>query len=144
MRTFRDNGRDGLSFLGQQRNKYVPIKEDIELNVGTDDEVVHERKMMKAARSNFTFDHSPPRVVGWNEQRFYREEIRNYKAKAIRMEVRHRISGHIELVAEAAKLHDYRTVEFTFDVKPRSKFSWEYNYTQFFGRNAKQSRISLK
>ena len=144
VRTFRDNGRDGLSFLGQQRNKYVPIKEDIELNVGTDDEVVHERKMMKAVRSNFIFDYKPPRVVGWHEQRFYREEIRNYKAKAIRMEVRHRIGGHIELVAETAKLHDYQTVEFTFDVKPRSKFSWEYNYTQYFGRHAKQNRISLR
>ncbi|MHC4711839.1 MAG: hypothetical protein ACYTAN_01035, partial [Planctomycetota bacterium] len=35
VRTFRDNGRDGLSFLGQQSIAYVPIKDAIELNVGT-------------------------------------------------------------------------------------------------------------
>ena len=144
VRTFRDNGRDGLCFLGQQRVKYVPIKEDIELNVGLDDEVVHERKNMSVVRQNFTFHHTPPVVVGWDEVHSWKEEIRNYRDKAIRMEVRHQIPGDIELEAEAAKLHDYRTVEFTFDVKPSDEFAWHYKYTQHQGRHAKQDRIRLK
>jgi len=144
VRTFRDNGRDGLCFLGQQRNKYVPIKEDIELNVGTDDEVVHERTCMSVKRDNFIFDHIPPVVVGWDESYSWKEEIRNYKGKAIRMEVRHQIPGDIELDAEAAKLHDYRTVEFSFEVKAHKQLPWHYDYTQHQGRNATQSRIRLK
>ena len=143
VRTFRDNGKDGLAFLGQQSVKYVPIKEDIELNVGLDDEVVHERTNMDVVRQNFTFDHTPPRVVGWDEVHSWKEEIRNYKAKAIRMEVRHVIDGDIELEAEAAKLHDYRTVEFTFDVPAREVFAWHYRYTQHQGVHAKQNRIRL-
>jgi len=144
VRTFRDNGRDGLCFLGQEKIKYVPIKEDIELNVGTDDEVVEERKRIKVARSNFVFDHRPPRVVGWDETQSWTEEIRNHKAKAIRMEVRHIIPGDIELEAEDARLHDYRTMQFTYDVKPHKKFAWNYQYTQHHGRNAKQNRIRLQ
>jgi hypothetical protein len=148
VRVFRDNGRDGLSFLGQQQVTYVPIKADIELNVGTDDEVVWERKVMSVARSNFTFEEQPRpqrpvQVVGWDQTSNLREEIRNYKKKAIRAEVRHVIQGDIELKAEGAKLHDFQTVEFTFDIAPGQKFGWEYSYTQHLGRNAKQNRIRL-
>jgi hypothetical protein len=148
VRVFRDNGRDGLSFLGQQPVTYVPIKADIELNVGTDDEVVWERKPMSVERSNFTFVEQPPpqapRVVGWDQAFNYREEIRNYRAKPIRAEVRHVIPGDVEMKAEGAVLHDYQTVEFTFDIPASQKFGWDYSYTQHFGRNAKQNRIRLQ
>jgi len=42
VRLYRDNGRDGLAFLAQQNIKYVPIGDDIELNLGPDPEVIHE------------------------------------------------------------------------------------------------------
>ncbi|MCK4298621.1 MAG: DUF4139 domain-containing protein, partial [Planctomycetes bacterium] len=147
VRTFRDNGRDGLSFLGHQRVKYVPIKEDIELNVGTDDEVVEERKLMTVERSNFKFERPrrrEPHVVGWDETHGWREEVRNYRDKPIRMEIRHRIPGDIELEAEDARLHDFQTVEFVVEVKARRKFAWQYAYTKHLGKNASQNRIRLK
>jgi len=154
VRVFRDNGRDGLNFLGQQKVTYVPIKADIELNVGTDDEVVWERKVMSVERSNFTFEQlpplqaqRPPQVVGWDQTSNLREEIRNYKNKPIRAEVRHVIAGDIELKAEGAKLHDFHTVEFTYDIPavdaPGHKFGWVYSYTEHLGRNAKQNSIRM-
>jgi hypothetical protein len=142
VRTFRDNGRDGLCFLGQEQVKYVPIKADIELNVGTDDEVIEENKAMAAQRSNFVFDQFK-NVAGWEEKRSARDEVRNYKAKAIRIEVRRIIDGDITLEAEGAKLFDFHTVEFAFDIKPGEKFGWEYNYTQRNGTRAKQNAIAL-
>jgi len=143
VRTFRDNGRDGLSFMGQQRVNYVPIKADIELNVGTDDEVVWERKLIGVERHDFVFLHSPPRVVGWDETSAWKEEIRNYRDRAVRVELRHILDGDVELQAEGAKLHDYRTVQFTFDVKPREMFAWHYKSTQHHGTKAKQNRIRV-
>ena len=147
VRVFRNNGKDGLSFLGQQRVKYVPIKEEIELNVGRDEEVVAKRKLMKVERSQFKFDRparAEPTVVGWDETYSYREEVRNYKAKPVRMEVRHVIPGDVDLKAEGAKLYDFQTVEFTVDAKPATTFAWEYTYTQHQGTNAKQNRITLR
>ena len=147
VRTFRDNGKDGLSFLGQQQVKYVPIKEEIELNVGREEEVVHKRKLMKAERSQFKFDRparAEPVVVGWDETFSYREEVRNYKAKPVKMELRHVIPGDVDLEAENARLHDFQTVEFTVEAKPATTFAWEYAYTQHMGRNARQNRITLK
>jgi hypothetical protein len=147
VRVFRNNGKDGLSFLGQQPVKYVPIKEEIELNVGHDEEVVAKRKLMKVERSQFKFDRpqrAEPTVVGWDETYSYREEVRNYKAKPVRMEVRHVIAGDVDLKAEGAKLYDFQTVEFTVEAKPATTFAWEYTYTQHQGTNAKQDRITLK
>ena len=142
VRTFRDNGRDGLSYLGQTKINYVPTKDDIELNVGTDDEVVHQRTRMGVERFNFTFVHN--NVAGWDEKRSVREEIRNYKAKAIRMEVRHVLDGDIDLSAEDATLHDYRTVQFVRTVRPRQTLVWHYTYIQHCGRNAKQNRVKAR
>src|SRR6202034_2649533 len=34
VRVFRDNGRDGLSYLAAQNIKYIPIGDKIELNLG--------------------------------------------------------------------------------------------------------------
>lgn len=143
VRTFRDNGRDGLSFLGQQHVKYVPIKEDIELNLGTDDEVVEELIARAVKRSRFTFDRHN-RVHGWDEARDYRDEVRNYHDKPIRMEVRRVIHGDVEFTSELANLHDFHTVAFTVDVKPRETFAWEYRYVQRLGKNARQNEIILR
>ena len=41
-RLFRQNGRDGLSFLAAQSIKYIPIGDKIELNLGADPEVIFE------------------------------------------------------------------------------------------------------
>jgi hypothetical protein len=143
VRTFRDNGRDGLSYMGQTKINYVPIKEDIELNVGTDDEVVHRRTCMEVRRSNFVFDvHN--RVCGWDETRFWKEEVCNFKGKPIRMEIRHVIPGDVDVEAEAAKLHDYHTLEFTYDVKTRKVFAFSYRTIHHLGTNARQNRLTLK
>jgi len=142
VRTFRDNGRDGLSYLGQTRINYVPIKEDIELNVGTDDEVVHKRTCVSVERSNFVFG-AHGSVAGWDETRSWREEIRNFKSKAIRMEIRHVIGGDVDVKAENARLHDYHTLEFTYDVKPNHTLPWHYQCTHHLGTRARQDRLRL-
>jgi hypothetical protein len=145
VRTFRDNGKDGLSFLGQQSTKYIPIKADVELNVGTDDEVVERHQLMKAERLNFIFDYTggTSRVVGWDEKHSWKDEIRNHRDKPIRMEIRYVIPGDIDLESEMAKLFDFQTVRFTHDVSPGGRLSWDYGYVQHMDRNAKQNRINL-
>jgi len=136
VRTFRDNGREGLSYLGQTQINYVPIKEDIELNVGTDDEVVQLLTCREVKRSNINLE-------GYDETRFWKEEIRNFKSKAIRMEIRHVIEGDVEVTAEAATLHDYHTLQFVYDVKPGTKLPWNWSSLHHFGRNGSQDRIKL-
>ena len=55
VRVYRDNGKDGLGFRVQQGIKYVPIGDDIELNLGPDPEVIHEWVKLKTWRDSFWF-----------------------------------------------------------------------------------------
>jgi hypothetical protein len=145
IRVFRDNGRDGLAYYTAQSTKYIPIKEKIELNVGTDDQIVYERSVLDVARSHFIFDGSPPVVVGWDEARKFQEEIRNYRAEPIRMEIRHVLSGDAEFAMEdSPKLFDYRTVQYTIEVPSRKEHRWTSDATFHLGRNQKQNRVRLK
>ena len=50
IRIFRDNGRDGLSYLGAQTVKYIPIGDKIELNLGQDPEVIFDLVKLKVWR----------------------------------------------------------------------------------------------
>ena len=50
VRVFRDNGRDGLSYLAGQTIKYIPIGDKIELNLGPDPNVIFELVKLRAYR----------------------------------------------------------------------------------------------
>ncbi len=146
IRVFRDNGRNGLNYFTAQKTKYIPIKEKIELNVGADDQIVYERLVLDVARSEFQYDHSPPRVVGWDETRSWQEEVRNYRAGPITIEIRHVLRGDVEFSAEAVeglKLYDYRTPEYTMTIPSRKPTKWVTEGTFHLGKNQEQNRVRL-
>jgi len=152
IRVFRENGKEGLSFFVAQSSKYIPIKEKIELNVGTDNQIVYERVVLDLARQNFIYDENPPpppRVVGWDETRKWQEEARNYRAKPIKLEIRHVLPGDVDFSLEAGqaqglKLFDFQTPEYTMDVPARKTLKWLSSGTFHLGRNQKQNRVQLK
>ena len=152
IRVFRENGKEGLSFFVAQSSKYIPIKEKIELNVGTDNQIVYERVVLDLTRQNFIYDENPPpppRVVGWDETRKWQEEVRNYRAKPIKLEIRHVLPGDVDFSMEAGqaqglKLFDFRTPEYVMDVPARKTLKWLSEGTFHLGRNQKQNRVQLK
>lgn len=162
VRVFRDNGRDGLSYLAQQTIKYVPIGDKIELNLGVDPEVVFELVKTRAAREEIwtqihgtdTFklvgddarrEEENAAVVGWNDRLSYQQRIRNYTARPINVEIRRPYEGHITFVSQLEpKLHDYQTVELTAKVEPGEKENLDFTIVQHLGRNAKQNNVTLE
>ena len=147
VRIFRDNGKDGLSYLGEQLIRYVPIKAEIEVNLGPDDLVVYEMRKMSTERFNFHFRRSGVReyVDGWDEKTKWVDTIRNYRTKPIAFELRRIWPGHVDYVSEVkTTLFDYRTIEAKFAVKARDKKQYPCTATTHHGTNSKQSRINLK
>jgi hypothetical protein len=148
IRVFRRNQGGGLNYYTTQSTKYIPIAEKVELNVGHDDQIVYERKVFDVARDEFVYDHKPPRVVGWDETRRWREEIRNYRAKPIVMEIRHVLQGDVAFSvgqpAAKVNLYDFRTPEYTVTVPARTKQTVDSRGTFHLGKNAKQNRVRLK
>ena len=148
VRTFRDNGRDGLSFMGQQRVNYVPIKAEIEVNLGPDDLVVYETRKMSTERLNFHFrrdGNGREYVDGWDEKTRWIDTIRNYRTKPIAFELRRQWPGHVDYESEIkTTLFDYRTIQAKFSVARRGKKQYPCTVIRHMGTNAKQSRINLK
>ncbi len=162
VRVFRDNGRDGLSYLAQQTIKYVPIGDKIELNLGVDPEVVFELVKTRAAREKiWTQIHGTDKfqkvgddarreevnsaVVGWNDRLSYQQRIRNYKSRPINVEMRRTYDGHVTFISDLEpKLHDFQTVEFTAKVDAGEKKNLDFTVVQHLGTNAKQNNVTLE
>jgi hypothetical protein len=161
-RVFRDNGRDGLSYLTQQAIKYVPIGDKIELNLGRDPEVIHELIKLRTFRTDLilringtnefrkiggdgVFKEENATLVGWDDHEVLTERIRNYSGKPINVEIRRTIPGHIiyKSLLEP-KLHDYQTVELHTTVPAGKKSDLLFELVRKQGTSAKQNNITLE
>jgi len=143
VRVLRKTAADGLRYLGQQTLHYVPIDAEIEVNLGVDDLVVYERRNLDTARDNFLF-HGNNYVSGWDEHRRAVHEIRNYRDKPIRIEVRLQYAGDVEFESEIpVKSFDYRTIEATFEVPSRGAEKFPHRVTIHQGSAKKQDRVRI-
>jgi hypothetical protein len=135
---------DGLAFLASQQIRYVPIKAEIEINLGPDDLVVYETRRMRMERLNFSFDQWN-NVNGWDERVQWIDTIRNYRIKPITFELRRQWDGDVDYDSEVkSSLFDYRTVETKFTIAARSKTQYPATVTLHLGVSKKQDRVILK
>lgn len=145
VRVFRSNGQDGLSFLGQQQLNYVPVRAPIEVNLGTDDLVVYSKRSVDTKRSDFSFHPKSKNVVGWNERQSWIDSVRNYRDKPIKLELRLRIGGDVEMSYEhATTSFDFNTAQTVLDVPAMGEAKYPHTLTFRHGTNAKQNRVRLK
>jgi hypothetical protein len=143
IRLFRENGREGLSYLGEESLRYVPIQAPIEVNVGADDLVVYESVRGSTERFNFSFHKG--HVVGWDTRTQWVDRIRNYRGKPIRFELRRQWPGHVDYASsQETSAFDYQTIQATFDVASRGSLEYRATVVQHEGRNARQNRIDLR
>ena len=162
VRVFRENGRDGLSYLMQQSVKYIPIGDKIELNLGPDPEVIFEWIKLQAHRSDIWFQvngvnvfhkldeqglqvEQNMAVVGWDDHEVYSQRVRNYTAKPIELEIRRILPGHVVFRSQLnPKLHDYQTVEYTATVPAGKRVDLMQEVVRHQGHNSKQSNVTLE
>jgi len=162
VRVFRQNGRDGLSFLVAQAVKYIPIGDKIELNLGPNPEVIFELIKLRTWRDNVWVQLQGANVfrkvgelglvvevnssvVGWQDHALYSQRVRNYTKNPIDLEVRRTFPGQVVFRSELpAKNHDYQTVEYTVTVKPAEKVDLLYEIIQHQGWLAKQNNVTIE
>ena len=161
VRLFRDNGRDGLAYLTAYQTKYVPIGQVIELNLGRDRQVVHERIRLRSWRDNFWFQGKHPklyfsptqghqiksnfRVAGWDDREQWVERIRNYRSKPIDVEIRRTFGGHAIFESHLEPtLYDYRTPQFSARIEAGRPTDLGYVVTYRQGINHKQDNVTLR
>jgi hypothetical protein len=161
VRVYRDNGRGGLSYLVQRSIRYVPVGQEIELNLGRDPEVIHERVRLRSFRDNFWFrrrgvtaHYSPGQghriqiddtVAGWDDRQVWVERIRNYRDEPIEVEIRRTFPGHVLFRSRLDPvLHDYRSPQFTARIDAGAREDLRYEIVVRRGYNEKQSNVTLE
>jgi len=123
-----------LSYEGQSDFKYIPVNEEVELNLGAVANVVVEPKVMDFKTENYRFD-SNRNIIGWDEIRTFEVEVRNTRDIPVKVEIKRNFSTKFWQVTGNDDFEDYDldTIKFTLEMSPVSKQTITYTLRTFHG-----------
>jgi hypothetical protein len=123
-----------LGYVGQSAFKYIPVDEDVELNLGAVADVVVEPKLMDFRTENYRFDQWK-NIAGWDEVRKFRIEVRNTRDLGVKVEIQRNFGTTYWDMDTSQKYEgvDKDTVKFTLELEPRSKAEFGYLLRTYHG-----------
>jgi hypothetical protein len=145
-RTADDKGH--LSYTGQSSFKYIPVDEDVELNLGAVANVVVEPTLMDYKTANYRFDRNR-NVSGWDEIRTFKIEVKNTRDISVEVEIQRNFDSPYWTLKESGDFDRYEkvdldTVKFTLELKPRSVRQFSYVLTGYRGVRAEEATQQLR
>jgi hypothetical protein len=135
LKVYRGTGDKGyLSYTGQSSFKYIPVDEDVELNLGAVGDVVVEPTLMDFKTENYRFDQKR-NISGWDEVRKFKIEIKNTRDIGVKVEIQRNFPTQYWTLNTGQEFEkvDLNTVKFTLILEPRSKQDFEYVLTTYHG-----------
>ncbi|MCP4259578.1 MAG: DUF4139 domain-containing protein [Planctomycetes bacterium] len=138
LKVYRDAGDEGhLSYTGQSSFKYIPVDEDVELNLGAVADVVVEPKLMDYKTENYEFDRRG-NVSGWDEIRTFDIEVKNTRDIGVKVEIKRNFNTSYWKLTRSGDFGEFEkvdidTVKFTLELKPRSAKKFEYVLRTYHG-----------
>jgi hypothetical protein len=137
-----------LSYAGQSEFKYIPVDEDVELNLGAVADIVVEPKLMDFKTKNYMFD-TRREIAGWDEIRTLKVEVRNTREIPVKVEIKRNFSTQYWDLEKSGQFgefakEDLDTVKFSLKLEPRSKGQFEYVLTTYHGTREQERVKSLR
>jgi hypothetical protein len=145
LKVYRNAGGEGhLSYTGQSSFKYVPVDEDVELNLGAVANVVVEPKLMDFKTENYRFDRRG-NVSGWDEVRTFKIEVKNTRDIGVKVEIKRNFNTTYWKLAKSGDFGQFEevdkdTVKFTLTLKPRSAREFGYVLRTYHGERQESWR----
>jgi hypothetical protein len=123
-----------LSYTGQSSFKYIPVDEDVELNLGAVGDVVVEPTLMDFETKNYRFDRDR-NISGWDEVRKFKIEVKNTRDIGVKVEIQRNFPTQYWKLNTSQEFEkaDLDTIKYTLNLKPRSKQVFEYTLTTYHG-----------
>lgn len=124
------------AFVGTTAVKYIPVNEQVDLELGSDLEVRVKPSMMNWEKSALQFDNFG-NVNGWTTKETWEIELQNSKEIDVVVDVRRNFSGDWSLSTQAnyEKL-DATKVKLLVPLKANEKQTFAYTLTTRHGTNA--------
>jgi hypothetical protein len=145
LKVYRNAGGEGhLSYTGQSSFKYVPVDEDVELNLGAVANVVVEPKLMDFKTENYRFDRRG-NVSGWDEIRTFKIEVKNTRDIDVKVEIKRNFNTTYWDLIRSGDIDNFEkvdadTVKFSLLLKPRSKREFGYVLRTYHGERQESWR----
>ena len=123
-----------LLYVGGAGVKYIPVNEEVELNLGAARLVTVEPKLMDFQTSNYVFDRKK-NIAGWDEIRTWKMEVMNTRTLPVEIEITRGFgTAYWTLQADIPyEHHDAMHSRFKLEVEPRSKRTFDYTVTTYHG-----------
>jgi hypothetical protein len=123
-----------LSYVGGTDVKYIPVGDEVELNLGPARLVKVEPKLMDFKTDNYVFDNKG-NVSGWDEIRTWKIEMTNTRTLPVKIEITRGFdTAYWTLQSDNAyEKHDATHARFEVDLEPRSRRALEYTVRTYHG-----------
>jgi len=137
-----------LSYVGGTSIKYIPVNEEVELNLGAARLVNVEPKLMDFKTENYVFD-TKNNVAGWDEVRTWKIEVTNTRMLPIEVEITRGFdTAYWELKLDGRDIsyqkYDVTHARFKLRLEPRSKRMFEYAIRTYHGQREEASTKQRK
>jgi len=149
LKVYRTADQQGhLSYAGQSNFKYIPVNEEVELNLGNVQNIVVEPKLMGYRTANYLFDQWG-NIAGWDEIRTFQITVKNTRDLPIKVEIKRNFKTNYWEMKRAGDFDQYEkydrdTAKFTLQLAPRSKKTFTYVLTTYHGTRQQAWRADLQ
>ena len=126
-----------LSYVGQSAFKYIPVDEDVELNLGAVADIVVEPTLMASKTENYEFN-SHRDISGWDDVETFKVQVKNTRDLAVKVEIKRNFDTQYWDLSRSGQFGQYEkvdlnTVKFALELEPRSKKQFEYVVRSYRG-----------
>ena len=123
LKAYRLAGEAGhLAYEGQSNFKYIPVDEDVELNLGGVQNLIVEPKLMDFKTGNYRFSTGGD-IYGWDEIKTYKIEVKNTREVTAKVEITRNFEHQYWKLEKAGDFGNYDkvdldTAKFTLELPP--------------------------
>ena len=126
-----------LSYVGGTGIKYIPVNEEVELNLGPARLVTVEPKLMYFKTENYLFD-TKGNVAGWDDVQTWQIEVTNTRTLPIEIEITRAFgTAYWQMKFDQKDIsyekYDVTHVRFKLNLEPRNKRTYEYTVRTYHG-----------
>jgi len=141
------DAQEHLSYTGQSSFKYIPVDQDVELNLGSVSDIVVEPTLMESRTDNYRFDQKR-NVSGWDEIQVFEVTVKNTRDIPVKVEIRRNFPTTYWTLQRSGQVEEFEkvdadTVKFGLLLQPRSERKFQYTVTTYNGtRTEDWARLS--
>jgi hypothetical protein len=142
IQVFGTSNDSQLTYTGRSSFKYIPVEQEVELPLGSVEDVTVEITKMKETTHNYMFDPKKSgRIVGWDLTENWQVEIKNMRNIPIKLEITRDLYTQYWNIVNHGEFGNYikddlDTVKYKIDLPANNEVKFEYILTKYNGRRA--------